>query len=201
MTENEVYQFYNKTVKVLYADIEATNNFLPIELLFEIHAAFDHLKRYHVDGESEEKCADKAFSHLKRGALDAFKLKLKYHNVSYEKLMGHKADLKIIDNGSFLPKLLNDRKHIIQKATEARLREGNPKTEDAFEAWVEAYDLINTFEKDYFDPTKTQWARRQGYFRFGITAAVSFVIGLASGYLAGKIDGVIEFIHSLFIFS
>ena len=49
---------------------------------------FDHLKRIHVDGESETLCAEKAFSHLKRGLLDAFKLKLMYHN-NWPKNSGH----------------------------------------------------------------------------------------------------------------
>jgi tryptophanyl-tRNA synthetase len=90
MTEQDVYQFYTEKVKILYSEIEARNNTLPVELLFEIHSAFDHLKRFHIDNESEEKCAEKAFSHLKRGMLDAFKLKLKYHNADYEKLMKQK---------------------------------------------------------------------------------------------------------------
>jgi hypothetical protein len=50
-------------------------------LLFEIHAAFDHLKRLYIDDATEDECCRKAMSHLKRGALDAFKLKLKYFNL------------------------------------------------------------------------------------------------------------------------
>ena len=53
MTEREVYRFYNDTVKVIYSEIEARNNTLPVELLFEINSAFDHLKRIHVDNEPE----------------------------------------------------------------------------------------------------------------------------------------------------
>ncbi|GHS94758.1 hypothetical protein FACS1894107_15000 [Planctomycetales bacterium] len=49
-TESEVFAFYDRQVKVIYADIEARNNLLPLELLWEIHAAFDHLRRFHVDG-------------------------------------------------------------------------------------------------------------------------------------------------------
>ena len=76
MTELDVYDFYNEKVKIIYSEIEARNNVLPIELLFEIHSAFDHLKRIHVDGEAADEQAGKAYSHLKRGCLDAFKLKL-----------------------------------------------------------------------------------------------------------------------------
>lgn len=65
---NEVFSFYNDFVKPLYSEIEAENNDLPVELLFEIHAAFDHLKRYYIGEEKEEICCSKAISHLKRGA-------------------------------------------------------------------------------------------------------------------------------------
>ena len=34
MKEKDVYQFYNDKVKILYSEIEARNNSLPIELLF-----------------------------------------------------------------------------------------------------------------------------------------------------------------------
>ena len=53
MTEEELYKFYNDNTKIIYADVEARNNSLPVELLFEINAAFDHLKRFHL-GEKEE---------------------------------------------------------------------------------------------------------------------------------------------------
>ena len=84
MTEKDIYNFYNDKVKILYSEIEARENTLPVELLFEIHSAFDHLKRFHIDGEPESLCVERAFSHLKRGLLDAFKLKLKYHNQTVE---------------------------------------------------------------------------------------------------------------------
>ena len=118
MTEREVYLFYNNKIKILYSEIEARNNTLPVELLFEIHAVFDHLKRIHVDDEPESQCAEKAYSHLKRGALDAFKLKLKYFNDDYAKLLKTKTDLRFIDNGNFLPSMLNKKKAITDIAKE-----------------------------------------------------------------------------------
>jgi len=66
MTEKDVYLFYNEKVKILYSEIEARSNTLPVELLFEIHSAFDHLKRIHVDNEPETSCAEKAFSYSSR---------------------------------------------------------------------------------------------------------------------------------------
>ena len=178
MTENEVYQFYSNTVKILYSEIEARNNTLPIELLFEIHSAFDHLKRIHVDNEPEIRCAEKAFSHLKRGLLDAFKLKLKYHNVDYEKIVKLKIDLRLIDNGKFLPELLARRKEIISFAKDARLSEGKKDIDEAFEKWYEVSDLIDQFEKDFFEPSKIQRAKRVSLFHFSLTFVMGIVIGI-----------------------
>jgi len=132
MTEKDVYSFYNEKVKILYSEIEARNNTLPVELLFEIHSAFDHLKRFHIDDEQEELCAEKAFSHLKRGMLDAFKLKLKYHNKDYEKFVRMKSDLHLIDNGTFWSSVTSKRTAIIKLSKDARLYEGKKGADEAF---------------------------------------------------------------------
>jgi len=178
MTEKEIYSFYNEKVKILYSEIEARENTLPVELLFEIHSAFDHLKRFHIDGEPESRCAEKAFSHLKRGLLDAFKLKLKYHNKDYEKLLKMKADLHLIDNGMFWPSLLSKRKTIVDVAKEARIFEGMKNPEDAFDKWYKVSDLIDQFESEYFESSKIQWARRLGFFNRFWKIFIGFVVGV-----------------------
>jgi hypothetical protein len=183
MTEKDVYKFYNEKVKILYSEIEARNNSLPVELLFEIYSAFDHLKRIHVDGEDEHSCAEKAFSHLKRGLLDAFKLKLMYHNKDYSKILKLKADLRLIDNGGFLPSLLCKRKEIIDIAKTARLFEGKKDTDEAFEKWYEVSNLIDQFEKEFFDSSKIQWAKKISIFHFSIT----FIVGIIAGVIASII--------------
>jgi hypothetical protein len=188
VTEQELYQFYNEKVKIIYSEIEARNNKLPVELLFEIHAAFDHLKRFHIDGEPIEQCAEEAFSHLKRGMLDAFKLKLKYFNTDYNALIKQKVDLRIIDSGQFLPKLLETRKNIIKTAKDARLFEGKKDIDLAFEKWYETSDLIDQCENHYFDLTKIQWAKRQGFFRF----AGTFFIGVLTGIIGSLIVSYIQ---------
>jgi hypothetical protein len=186
MTEKDVYLFYNDKVKILYSEIEARNNSLPIELLFEIHAAFDHLKRIHIDGEPENKCAEKAYSHLKRGLLDVFKLKLKYHNDDYAKLLKSKTDLSFIDNGKFLPSLLEKRKIIIGLAKEARLFEGKPD-DNAFEKWYEVSGLIDQFEKEFFDSAKLQWAKKINFLR----DFRGLIIGIITGIITGIIGSTI----------
>jgi len=190
MTEKDVYLFYNDKVKILYSEIEARNNSLPIELLFEIHAAFDHLKRIHVDGESEADCAGKAFSHLKRGSLDAFKLKLKSFNDDYAKLIKSKTDLHFIDNGKFLPSLLNKRKVIIRLAKEARLFEGKNDIDNAFEKWYEVSGLIDQFEEEFFDPAKLQWAKKINFLH----DMRGFIVGIITGVIG---SAIVQFFPSI----
>jgi hypothetical protein len=193
MTEKDVYLFYNEKVKILYSEIEARNNTLPVELLFEIHSAFDHLKRIHVDNEPETSCAEKAFSHLKRGLLDAFKLKLMYHNKDYEKLSKLKTDLRLLDNGNFLPSLLNKRKVIIDTAKKARLFEGKKDIDSAFEKWYEVSDLIDQFENEFFDSSKIQWAKNLSFLSFSL----SFVVGIVTGVIG---SAIVQFFPRIFKF-
>lgn len=47
MTVQEIFQFYADEVKPALAKAQVSENALPVELLNEIHAAFDHLG--HVD--------------------------------------------------------------------------------------------------------------------------------------------------------
>lgn len=183
MTEKDVFQFYNDVVKVIYCEVEARNNTLPVELLFEIHSAFDHLKRIYINGESENIACERAFSHLKRGVLDAFKLKLKYFNSNCKQITKSKSDLRIIDNGDFLYGFFKDKNKIIQEAKEARLQESVHDTEKAFEKWNNVSILINEFEDTYFNSKKIEWAKRQGYFNF----SSSFITGIITGIIASII--------------
>ena len=149
-------------------------------MLFEIHSAFDHLKRYFIDGESEDECCKKAFSHLKRGLLDAFKLKLKYFNDDCNKLLNKKADLRIIDSGTYLTDLLNDRKTIINTARTARLEESKTNIDSAFENWCAVSKQIDDFEAKYFDSAKIKWAEKQSFFHFN----ANFWLGVLAGVIS-----------------
>lgn len=187
MTEQEVYQFYNDTVKVIYSEIEARNNTLPVELLFEINSAFDHLKRIHVDDEPEDIQGQKAYSHLKRGCLDAFKLKLKYFNSDVNQIYNKKADLRIIDNGKFLSEFIKEKALIFQVARTARLNEGKNDNDVAFRDWCEVSSRIDSFEEKFFIPEKLQWAEKQSFFHFN----ANFWIGVLSGIISSVIVTVI----------
>src|SRR6266513_3082986 len=97
-TFQEVFDFYSRYVKILYCDVQATN-VLPVEVLFELNAAFDHASRHWVYGESESEVAKKVYSHLKRSCLDIFKVRAKQTLDHYTELK--KLDTSFLDNGNF----------------------------------------------------------------------------------------------------
>lgn len=190
MTEQEVYQFYNEIVKIAYSEIEARKNIIPVELLFEIHSAFDHLKRFHLGEEEETAASTKAYSHLKRGVLDAYKLKLKYFNEDYEKYFKKNPELRIIDSGRFYPRALKLKKEIVSSAKVARITESKKENDVAFENWYKTSLLIDEFEDEFFDVEKLSWSKKQGYFQFGF----NFLIGIIAGVIASAIFAYIMFL-------
>lgn len=195
-TIKEVFKFYNDYVKPIYSRIEAKNNTLPGELLFEIHSAFDHIKRIYIDGKDETDCCDKAINHLKRGALDAFKLDLKYFNEEYSKIITSNADLSIIDSGTFLGNLLNDRSEIDKLAENARIFVSKVDIEESFDNWAAVSIKIIEFRKKYFQMGKIKWAEGiakrtlNKKFKHGI---ITGIIGSIIAYI------IITFIKSCII--
>lgn len=184
-TQHDVYQFYNETVKPLYCEIEAQGNDIPVELLFETYAAFDHLKRIYVDGETEELCCKKALSHLKRGALDVFKLKLKYFNQEVQELLRSKGSLALIDNGQFLIHLTRDRVEINALAKTARIAEGRDKNTSSFDPWFQTSLKIDEFRSTYLGRDITlQWASRMSFGIINTERVVSFLLGVIASIAA-----------------
>lgn len=185
MNERDVYSFYQGFVKPIYSEIEARWNDIPVELLFESYAAFDHLKRFHLgEGDEVESCA-KALSHLKRGVLDAFKLKLKYFNNDVEKFLNSKVDFQLIDNGQYISGFYRDRSEIIKVAKQARLTESKEGKEQAFEGWFDVSQRINEFEKKYFSRVyEVQWAKNKTVNLVNKDSLRGFLIGVLSGLIS-----------------
>lgn len=188
MQEKDVFQFYQDLIKPLYSEIEAEGNQIPVELLFEIHAAFDHLKRLHIDGSDVNVCCEKAMSHLKRGALDVLKLKLKYFNRDTEKLLECEKGLDLVDNGEFLSSLLADKSDIQQRARKARLTESNGNPATAFDAWLETSLKIDDFRDKYFiHHAKVAWANKKAFTWINKDSIRGAIIGLITGIVSSAI--------------
>ncbi|MBB5022851.1 hypothetical protein [Desulfurispira natronophila] len=181
MKIKDVYRFYQDYIKPIYSEIEARQNDIPVELLFETYASFDHIKRYYLDGEDEHTASIKAISHLKRGVLDAFKLKLKYFNQDTEHFLGKKADLHLIDNGDFVVNFFRDKQKIIDLAKSARLTESKVDKESAFEYWYDTSLMIDEFERKYFaQQHKIEWAKKRTFRWVNMDTARGFAVGVAS---------------------
>ncbi|HED38388.1 MAG TPA: hypothetical protein ENI76_09140 [Ignavibacteria bacterium] len=186
-TVKDVYIFYNEYIKPIYSEVEARDNQLPIELLFEVHAAFDHLKRFYLQEDQESYACDKALSHLKRGILDAYKIKLKYFNKDIERLFNPKIDITIIDSGSFADHFYKKKNELIQKAKQARLNERKNTPEEAFENWLEVSLLIDDFDINFLSQLdKIDWAKAQTKSR----TLKKLVIDLLAGFFIGVISSI-----------
>ena len=119
-----------------------------------------------------------------------------YNDDEYTKLLELKTDLRFVDNGKYLPSLLGKRKAIIELAKEARISESSENIDDAFEKWYEVSGLIDQFEKEFFDPSKIQWAKKVNF----IYNLWSFIIGVVAGIISSAIvqylfPGIFRFLH------
>lgn len=190
-----VFTYYNEVIKPIYAGITAEGNTLPVELQFEIHAAFDHLSRYFVSGQSEEEVSKKARSHLKRSALDAFKLRLKHYHLAYSNLQ--KYDLQLIDCGKFLNKIVVNHAQIIKSAKMARQTESLLDDDKAFQSWYDVDTLIDEFYLLTEDVGKLEWAqsisKRYSIKSIIISNGVTFIASVLATLFVTLLLGVLNF--------
>lgn len=95
---DELFKFYYEDFKPLYNRLHIEGE-PPLEMLFEINAAFDHMSRHWYYDEKEVDVVDQSCRHLKRGSFDAFKIMLLKTMDKYNELLN--VDTSIIDNGRF----------------------------------------------------------------------------------------------------
>ncbi len=203
MPFEKVFEFYRTILKPIYVEIEARGNTLPVELLFETHATLDHLSRSDIADSNPERCEDKALSHLKRGALDAFKLKLKYANEDIRKFDSLKIDLSLIDNGDFLKNYYALKQKIKTTAQKARLEEkkagdcngNNSNIEEAFDNWMEVSTYIEEINEQYILSEKVDWAKRKTFKIISTQTVFAFIIGIITSIVGGIILNSIDVIN------
>ena len=191
-TVAELFRFYYKAVKPVYAHVESLNQ-PPIEMLFEINAAFDHLSRHWQYGDSEEEAVSKAAAHLKRCTFDAFKIILRETRDQFEEL--GRVDVAIINNGDFKQGMIECWGKIRELSTEARSKEGDSRDEhrwdEPFELWRKVYTLCVEFEQDFYRNPAVQWAkttqRKRAWKSRLIDGIVAGVIGAILGVLLGQL--------------
>lgn len=172
-----LFSFYQEFVKPLYGTVQSYNE-LPVEVLFELNAALDHISRHWTYQEDEQGAVDKAYGHLKRCCLDVFKIKTKEALDQYENLT--KIDISCIDNGDFERSLHILASEIREGAKRARHLEGQPDGEDsvpAFDVWCPVFEKCVQLEKDFFLHPRINWAKRRGFWQFIESNTLAFIIG------------------------
>lgn len=181
-TFDEVFKFYNEYVKLLYCRVQ-TSNVLPLEVLFELNAAFDHISRRWIYDEPEEQVVSKVYSHLKRSCLDIFKIIAKDALDHYEELK--KVDLSLINNGQFENQLRRLMVNLKSGIAEARRWEGYTSNDEgaavkAFEKWQPVFEMCEEFEEKFYKNEHIDWAKGK---TFRLTWS-KFFIGIVSSSLA-----------------
>ena len=176
--------YYDK-YKPLYSRIQTFNE-MPVELVFEVAAAWDHLSRHWRFEESESDCIDKAARHIKRAVFDAYKLLLKQTVDEYDELK--RIDTSLIDNGSFDKQLRLLMSEIRADSVQARTSEGDTAGADgwnkAFMLWGNVYQKMERFHKDFYMNSNVEWARRKTLAFSWKLRGEGFVIGFAASLLA-----------------
>jgi len=182
-TFEELFKFYIDYVKPLHSGIQVRNA-LPYEVLFELNAVLDHISRKWTYGEPDEQVIAKAYSHLKRCCLDIFKLQVKETSKQYIEL--RRIDTSFLDNGEFDNRLMRLYNEIKDSAREARRSEGDKRFDTdeqvrAFDLWQPVFEMCVTFERDFYNHPKLDWAKK----RSSILTVKTFVLAIIASMIAG----------------
>jgi hypothetical protein len=173
----EVFDFYTEYIVLPMRDAEHRSRSVPVEFLFEIHSAFDHLKRITYDNCDAAECCSKAIGHLKRCALDAYKLNLKDFNDAYDRWADGTVDWRLVNNMQYASAALQARFAIDRKAEEARMFVARTDLTESFDLWLDVQQLIDDFRRTYLEDRQTYaWARRETRNREVRRIAISVVV-------------------------
>jgi hypothetical protein len=185
---NEIYKQYIEVICPYVIEIELLDNEFPVEILNEIRAIFTHLSKYYLSNEIATKEINllKAEGHIKRSRLDCYKYICVAYDDNYKEFERRykNTNLSFVDNGDFLPKLLESRKKAINLMKEARKsdslinseneivnNEAFIKYEEAFIAYSVVYNQINSSFK------KLENLRKKAVFKDVISVG-GWIIGL-----------------------
>lgn len=93
--------------------------------------------------------------------------------------------------GSFLSDFINKKTEIFKVAKSARLNETKSDTESALRDWSSVSAMIDSFEENFFNMSKLQWAEKQSFFHFN----ANFWLGVLAGIISSV---VVTVVFSLF---
>jgi len=160
----DIHKNYIEVICPYIIQYELLSNTFPSEILNEIRAIFTHLSKYYLSDDVliKEKNVLKAEDHIKRAILDCHKYICTTYDDKYDEFIRNykNVDLSLVDNGEFLPKLLETHKDAITLMLDARksdllitsddetnVDEAYEKYEKAFVKYSSLYQLIESSYK------------------------------------------------------
>lgn len=180
----ELFEFYYKEFKPLYSHVQSLS-FPPLEMFFEVNAAFDHLSRIWYYTEDESQVVALVCAHLKRGCFDAYKIIVREARDQYDQLS--KLDTSVINNGNYDSEMRNLFSEIKVGSIEARQAEGDSRDEDqwyrAFDLWKPVYNNCVKFEKEYFLNGNVEWAKRKERWKIWRHRIEGVLVSLVAGLI------------------
>lgn len=198
----QLFSLYYDTVNPLVSVYNSLENAFPIGVMNELRDIFLHLSQSLV-AESDEMVShqfEKAQSHLKRAAVDAFKYACMAYAKKYEefKAAHEEVDLSYVDNGEFLHKLCQLNSLAQKSVHDARMTESSPHEdeamykayENAYNSYFEVYSYImnsmGAIEKVKLKSSEDRAAERKQHTidrMIGIIGAIIGVVGIVIGFL------------------
>jgi len=196
----DICSTYIQLISPLIIQNEILANTFPTEVLNEIRAVFTHFAKYTLsdDPSIKEKNLTKAEGHIKRSILDCYKyVCMTYEDVYIDFCKSYKnIDLSFVDNGEFLPKLLETRKKAFDLLLKARKldlaidSDDEATTDEVYEKYgkaYQAYSEVYTLITDSY--TKLENLKRKVVTKIN-KDKIFGIAGLAVGIL-GIIIGII----------
>ena len=196
----DIYKTYIEDISPFIIQIEILANRFPVEILNEIRAVFTHLSKYNLSDNAsiKERNLSKAEGHIKRSRLDSYKHLCMIYEDEYFNFdkMYKDVDLSFVDNGEFLPKLLEARKNAKQLLLDARKTdlsidsddetntdEAYKKYEKAFVAYSLVYNLINDSYKKLENLKRKAVSKNKKPTNQFIAGLVVAIIGIIIGII------------------
>ena len=196
----DIYKTYIDVICPYSLNYETLSNRFPIEILKEIRDVLTHLSKYHLSDSAsiKERNLSKAESHIKRSILDSYK----YMCMAYEDEISkfdkkyENIDLSFVDNGEFLPKLLEAHKNakdllfdarktdlFIDSDEESNTNEAYEKYEKAFVAYSSVYILITDSYKKLENLRRKAITKNKTSIAIGIIGLVIGILGIIAGII------------------
>lgn len=196
----DIYKTYIEDISLLILQYEVLSVDFPIGIINEIRAVFTHLAKYNLSDDASEKEINlsKAEGHIKRAKLDCYKYTWLFFEDEYSKfdIKYKDVDLSSVEDGKFLPKLLEARKnakHLLLEARKTDLSidsDDETKTNESYEKYEKAYVAYLSIHKLITDSdTNCENAKRKAITK-NKKSTIFGIIGIAIGIL-GIIIGII----------